>query len=106
MAERLNTFTVESDAVQGAGSWVKFRRLAYGTVQEARRLVEKKELTAAEDERQTRKVITEAVADWNWVDDHGQPMPTPAAGLDVGVLTGAEVDWLMSHASGAAQAKN
>ena len=107
MPELLNTFTEPSEAVQGPESWVKFRRLPYAMIQAARRLIESGQITAAEDERQTRAIIQQAVAAWNWVDDEGAPLPQPATDPQViDRLNGPEVDCLMAHASGQAQAKN
>jgi hypothetical protein len=64
---RKDTYRVESESVQGVGSWVELTALT-------RR--EWKELLAAEGER-TEAIVTEAVVAWNWTGDDGHELPIP-----------------------------
>lgn len=43
-------------------------------------------------------MVLARVADWNWVDEEGKPLPTPGeAGFDADALYPEEVEWLREH---------
>lgn len=113
MAQRMNTVRVASDAVQGPGSYVVVRKLGYtqrqratgllteafgGQLPKSRDLGEVQlplQLMQANDAF-TRELLAGNVAEWNWVDDEGQPLPLPSA--DLGVvdrLTEDEVNFVV-----------
>lgn len=75
MAQRITTRKVLSDEVQGEGSYVMLRALPYGMVTQRTKINQ-------EDMEQllqfNREFLAEVVADWNWVDDQGTPLPLPA----------------------------
>lgn len=107
MAER-KLRRVESTEVQGEGSFVEFRGLPYAIYREAVRRVEhapkdaqgNAQVTFADNDAHLREVLETTVARWNWVDDTGQPMPTPANGLALDTLMLSEVNWLYAQAVG------
>lgn len=105
MSTRKSTFQVSSDVVQGEGSYVLFHQLSFGTVMEA---VQKQGATAnpASDKEFTQKLLRDAIIEWNWVDDSGAPLPTPAKGLAIENLLTSEIMWLVEQITGKAQAKN
>lgn len=106
MPERKRTFTATSEVVQGEGSFVTFRKVSYGQLQQARKLAAEGTLTPEQNEQYGRDWLARSIVAWNWVDDQGQPLPLPAAGLDIDVLTNEEANWLMAQLIGEAQAKN
>jgi hypothetical protein len=107
MAERLNTFTVPSPEVQGAGSSVTFRRMTYAEWREFKAWPSGPDVDPAEDEARGRQWLRERVVTWDWVDNVGALLPTPAVDPDVlDRLTIPERDFLIGNAAGTAQAKN
>lgn len=95
MAKRLTgERTVDSDAVQGKGSWVKIKALRLKQM----RRIRKQQAAEGEDFDNFEAgldLLREHVADWNWVDDDGQRLPSPADDPDVlDDLTDQEVDFL------------
>lgn len=107
MAERLNTFTVPSPEVQGEGSSVTFRRLTYAGLRTLQTWPRGTDVDPIQDEARGRAFMAERVVKWDWVDEDGTPLPLPKTDPDVlDRLTGPERDFLMSNATGAAQAKN
>lgn len=88
MAERKNkrTFRVESDAVQGEGSYVVFKRLTW------------EEVLALPDNLKAGEAAALAVVEWNWVDDEGKPLPLPSEHPEtLGQLMNDEITWLVTE---------
>lgn len=80
-------FTVPSDSVQGAGSWVKFRRATWGII---------KGLRESEDGASGLPLLAALIVDWNWTDDNGDPLPLPSIQPDIlDNMPGAETRWLV-----------
>jgi hypothetical protein len=91
---RKDTYRVESEAVQGVGSWVELTALT-------RR--EWKELLAAEGER-TEAIVAAAVVAWNWTGGDGQELAIPP---DADALNTLEFSFLVrSLLTPPAQTKN
>lgn len=103
MPERKVTRKVETPDIQGADSWVMLRPMTVGEVislqREAEespglwlrlvarlrhlfRIAEKPLPRHKTYENFTRRVLG-FVADWNWVDDDGEPLPNPRDNPDV-----------------------
>lgn len=84
------TWRVDSEDVQGEGSWVEFRRLTWSEMQPLlqRENLENIELAGA------------MINGWNWVDDAGEPLPQPIDNPEVvrTALVQEEINWLVSHA--------
>ncbi len=95
MPERRNTFRVESDEVQGEGSFVVLRRQSWRDAQANARMLaelnggvvpvagERVRATVAflaANEQATNEMLQKAVVAWNWVDDAGKPLPIPSEG--------------------------
>lgn len=95
MPKRNNTFRVESEEVQGEGSFVVLRRQSWRDAQQNNRLlaemnggelprgVEHIRLTTeflGANVNITKQTLEKAVVAWNWVDDEGNPQPIPSAG--------------------------
>ena len=76
-------FRVESDEVQGPGSWVDFQRPTWGMGRAVK--------TGSE-------LLALCILDWNWTDDDDQPLPLPkdSPGI-VDNLPQPESTWLMDH---------
>lgn len=67
MPQRQNVKKVQSEAVQGADSWIKLRSM---TVGEAKLL-----MAEGNDEQRGIGALAKVIVGWNWVDDEGQPLP-------------------------------
>ena len=70
MPERKGTITVESERVQGEGSWVRVRRLTMGEIRGLRK-------AEGDTFELGESLVRERVVAWNWVDEKGQPLPQP-----------------------------
>lgn len=113
MAERQNTKWVDSEVVQGPGSFVVVRKLGYGQRQAATKMLSAAfggQLPTAEtlgdvaapvalldaNDAFTRELLAENVAAWNWVDDAGELLPLPRVAAEViDELTDEEVTFLV-----------
>jgi len=104
MPKRMSTFKVESDIVQGDGSWVLFRAVPYELVTEAAGAAAGETNPAYEIEF-TERLLKVGIAKWNWVDDDDKPMPTPQEGLPVGKLLTSEIEFLVNSLLGTARVK-
>lgn len=119
MPERKNTFRVESDEVQGEGSFVVLRKPSWREQQDKNeRIAEANggamprsmaELARVTTEwlRTNREVAEQQVAGcvvrWNWVDDEGKPMPLPKDG-GMAQLSFDEMQWLYTRLQPQAEA--
>lgn len=100
MAKRLNVLTIQTDDVQGAGSFLKIRAM---TVTEHNQLEQtrvdmNKAAEAGNQEEYTRleksvwEQTAEVLLDWDWVDGEDKPLPKPHKNPAVfDLLTMAEV---------------
>lgn len=83
---------VDSSEVQGEGSYVVLKPPRWGDIKQLRKLSDDDPESVATAE----KVIADAVVEWNWADDAGQPLPLPSATPDVlDDLWATEVTWLL-----------
>lgn len=91
---------VESDAVQGPGSFVTFRKPDWKAMRKA---MKGTDLQGAEAEiglAMMDELVPEMVVAWNWTDDEGKPLPVPSKDAEVfGSLTAEEVMFLINHAT-------
>lgn len=98
MPERQRVRKLPSPAVQGADSWVQIKAI---TVGEAKRLQRLSGADESEVDAASRKLMSEYVLDWNWVDDVGNPLPKPHENPDVfDFLTPAEVQFIANALGG------
>lgn len=75
MAKRQFIYTIPSEKVQGKGSYVKVRSLLWGDAKRIRR-----ELKDADEDEQMAandQLLIDHIVEWDWVDEHDQPMPIP-----------------------------
>jgi hypothetical protein len=107
MPQRKTTRKFPTPDVQGEDSWVMLRSMTVGEVLELQRGLEEKPglwqrltdrfkrqraASRAENYERFVKRVVSYVADWNWVDHHGQPLPNPREHPEVvTVLTDAEM---------------
>ena len=104
MAERVIK-KVDSDEVQGAGSFVRMRSIPYGRIKQARQ----KDAEGADVEAQEafmQEIIKDAVVEWDWVNDAGEALPIPSGGLNFDELTTDEFSFLVSVITGKRSSKN
>jgi hypothetical protein len=76
-------FRIESDEVQGEGSWVEFQRPTWGMI-----------TNLPTDDDRAINILTATITAWNWTDDNGDPIPLP---VDVETLPQQEANWLMDN---------
>lgn len=97
MPKRQSVRQIASPHVQGAGSWVRFRRLTYGESKAVRAEAQEHANDETDDwaQSQSTRLLVEHVVAWNWLDDEDQPLPTPAEDVTViDRLTDEEVEFL------------
>jgi hypothetical protein len=76
-------FRVESDEVQGPGSWVEFQRPTWGVTASVTYI---------------KELLEACISDWNWTDDNGDPIPLPT--IEPGIverIPQVEANWLMQN---------
>jgi hypothetical protein len=99
MAKRQAIIKVESEEVQGEGSFVKVRSILWG---DAKRL--KKDLAGMDEDDKLRandELIAKHVYEWDWVDEDGNPLPLPKDDPTVlDLLTAHEIKFLGKALSG------
>lgn len=104
MAKRQNVMRLDSAHVQGEDSWVEVRRPTVG---------ERLESLSKEQgldgrflfDSNSQEVCTFVIA-WNWVDDEGQPLPTPKDQPDIyKALTTDEISFLLEAVWGSASTR-
>lgn len=89
---------IPSLKAQGKGSWVKFKAITYGEREVLRD--ESKEHQNDENTdwavEQEKRLFTEHIVGWNWVDTDGSPLPVPSEDPEVIMgLTDAEYEFLL-----------
>lgn len=105
---RVTSRRVETPELQGEGSFVVFRKLSHGAVKEVRRFMvigdvkERKDLTVeqidemiAKEEILTLELVSNGIAEWNWQDDAGNPLPIPKTTEDLDKMTDEEVQYIV-----------
>ena len=92
---RKDTYRVESEAVQGVGSWVECKQLMRGQWRELYNLVNGKTVgtTIDEDLDHTDAIIAANVVATNWTDSDGEKMVVP---LDMAKVGTIERNFLLS----------
>ena len=125
MPKRQTVKTVETDEIQGEGSFVKVTGVKVKEIKAMRRrsretAVKQKKAEAArgagevveevedfDDFGEGLQIIVDHVLDWNWVDDEGSPLPKPEANPKVfDELSTDEMTYLAELLTGGVEAKN
>jgi len=111
MPVRQITRRIETPEVQGEDSWIVLRPMTVGEALSLQQNAEKppslkvrliaraKKLFRIKEDSQRSRVYAESVkrilsfvADWNWVDDHGESLPNPRSNPDMyKLLTNTEI---------------
>lgn len=97
MPKRKSTVRIDSDDVQGGGSWVRVRKMTWRQVKDIARRAEDDSVDAFEMNDQ---MLKEQVVAWNWCDEDGQPLPEPGAEGVFDDLTDEEFTFLIEAISG------
>lgn len=82
-------FRVDSEEVQGPGSWVEFKRPTWGMIEDI------------PDDDRGKHLLNASIVAWNWTDDDDKPIPLP---VNVEDLPQQEANWLIDNC-GIAQKK-
>lgn len=89
MRKYKRTYRVDSESVQGEGSFVEFKNLTWG---------EAKEFFGRPSGDLDN--IAARIADWNWTDEDGQPLPLPSEKPEImQELMAWEVSFLVREAN-------
>ncbi len=75
---RKRTYRVDSEQVQGKGSWVELVQMPHGECQRF--------ATLNRDDPEIDTLVRRHIAAWNWTDDEGEELPTPAVVEDLSEL--------------------
>jgi hypothetical protein len=105
MAQRTPVQTHKTPKLQGEDSYVKMSLVKVGEV----RALRKREATEEDFNsfEEGLKLLAAHIVEWNWVDDAGEPLPSPLnndAVLDL--LTEEEATYLVEVLMGDKEAKN
>lgn len=94
---------VDSAEVQGPGSYVTFGQILWGAAQDLQRRRDADEIGPTEHQN---LYVGLHVADWNWTDAEGTPLPLPSTDPDVlRRLTQDEAVWLITQYDREAEAE-
>jgi hypothetical protein len=75
MPKRKRIQRVDTEAVQGEGSYVVIKRMLVGEIRSmAKRATGDMKLLAVE---MSSEILATHVVEWNWVDDEDNPLPVP-----------------------------
>lgn len=85
---------VDSEQVQGEGSWFEYKPLTIGY---RREMAAGPGLTQLE---YNAKIVTDHVLDWNWSDEDGKPLPKPSTEDFVNSLNDDELLFIVAQIIG------
>lgn len=71
MPQRMNTLRADATPVQGDGAYVVLRKASWGQTQRLQQAAPEESVGLIPE------VLAECVAEWNWVDEAGAPLPLP-----------------------------
>ena len=105
MPKRQSVKTHKSDEVQGEGSFVVTTEVKVREIREIRKHADDEDFDEFEG---GIALLAKHVVKWNWVDDEGEPLPSPKEDPDViDELTNAESEYLVGLLMGEkGEAKN
>lgn len=93
MPKRRSTIRINAESVQGEDAYIVLRRLTVGEIRQAMAAPDSED--AITSFGRALKMYHDHVAEWNWVDDDGNPLPQLADDPDVvDKLTDAEILFL------------
>ncbi len=106
---RISSKKIETPDLQGEGSYITIKPIAYKVAKEAGRFLAlgdvslRTDMTADEkvahttrEQELTEQLIFGSIIDWNWSDEAGTPLPLPKSADDLDLLTSDEVAFLVS----------
>jgi len=69
---RKSVVKLDSNKVQGVGTWVKVSKMTVGEIMDVDTLSEEEGKI-----QYSTRMLKEHVMEWNWTDDEGKPLPQP-----------------------------
>lgn len=103
MPKRQNVRTIKTDDLQGENSYVIMRRMTVGEI----RSISSDRPDGATAIEVSAEILSTHVTEWNWVDDDGEPLPSPAGNVEVlNRLTDEEFQFLGEQLMGVQARKN
>lgn len=104
MPRRVSIKTVNAEEIQGEGAYIKFTPLKVKEIREIRGARDDPDRDSFEA---GMEMLTRHVAEWNLVDDEGQPLPLPSEDPEViNDLTDEEATFMVLQLTGSDQQKN
>lgn len=89
------TWKIETDEVQGPGSYVVIASVPYGVFRQVRLETEATDTPSpVQEEALARTLLSHGVKEWNWTDENGSPLRLPKDAESLDYLTTAEVMFL------------
>jgi hypothetical protein len=85
----MNTFRADAATVQGEGAYVVLRKASWGQTQKLQQAKPEESVGLIPE------VLAECVAEWNWVDEAGAPLPLPKQ-AGIAALSVDEVSFLVT----------
>jgi len=105
MPERKRTRRIDTEALQGEGSYVVMGRVLVRDIKEMRGKADESPDMLAVDIN--AELLSRNLIRWNWVDDEGEPLPQPFSNIDVfDLLSDEEFKFLAEELMGTNARKN
>jgi hypothetical protein len=102
MAKRQGVRKVDSEEVQGKGSYVKVRPIPYKDSRAAVNVGD--DVSTGEKADMVTDLIVNSLIEWDWVDYDGEPLPLPTTTEEMAeILTTDEVNFLTRDLLGSAE---
>jgi hypothetical protein len=114
MPQRNIFFKLDTTPVQGEGSFVRIRKFLVSDFERSNKIAREQKSAAergdyAEFDRlesEAGQIIADALEEWNWVDDEGQPLPQPKGKPQIlSMLTVEEREFIFKNLHGNPQKK-
>ncbi len=110
---RVTSKRIDTKDLQGEGSFIVVRKVGWKQAKEVNKYLgvgdvslrddmtsEEKEKHINEEVRMTEDVLCNAVVEWNWSDEAGNPLPVPRSTADLDLLLAEEVAFILDAALG------
>lgn len=114
---RVTSKKVDTKDLQGEGSFVEYKPVSWKTAKQARMFLaigdvsnrvdmtdEQKQRHMEQETALTEECLFGSIVAWNWADENNNPLPIPRKAEDLDLLTGEEVNFLLSLTTQAPQA--
>jgi hypothetical protein len=108
---RVTSKRIESKSLQGEGSYIIIKRVGWKQAKDVNKYLGvgdvslRADMTSEEKAKHidkevalTEDILCNAVVEWNWTDDQGNPLPVPRKPADLDLLLAEEVQFILDAA--------